>query len=95
MMSLMAAVPAHIAAKAVSHPLRSRILEMLAEEVSSPNELAGKLDERLPNVSYHVRTLLDLGCVELVRTAQRRGAIEHYYRAKVRVTISREAIPKP
>ena len=42
------------------------------------------IDERLPNVSYHVRALLDLGCIELVRTAQRRGAIEHYYRAIVR-----------
>ena len=27
------------------------------------------------------RTLLDLKCIELVRTAQRRGAIEHYYKA--------------
>ena len=42
------------------------------------------IDERLPNVSYHVRALLELGCVELVSTAQRRGAIEHYYRAVVR-----------
>jgi hypothetical protein len=42
------------------------------------------IDERLPNVSYHVRALLELGCVELVSTAQRRGAIEHYYRAIVR-----------
>src|SRR5919106_936821 len=46
--------------------------------------LAEMLDERLPNVSYHVRVLLDLGCIELVRTAQRRGAIEHYYRAVTR-----------
>ena len=39
------------------------------------------IDERLPNVSYHVRALHELECIELVRTAQRRGAIEHYYRA--------------
>jgi len=31
-----------------------------------------------------VRALQDLGCIELVDTAQRRGAIEHYYRAVVR-----------
>jgi hypothetical protein len=42
------------------------------------------IDERLPNVSYHVRALHELECIELVRTAQRRGAIEHYYRAIVR-----------
>jgi DNA-binding transcriptional ArsR family regulator len=68
-------------AKALSHPLRARILVILNEQVASPNEIAGMLDERLPNVSYHVRALVDLECIELVRTAQRRGATEHYYRA--------------
>src|SRR5918997_5591895 len=71
-------------AKALSHPMRARILGILDERVASPNEIAETIDERLPNVSYHVRALLDLGCIELVDTAQRRGAIEHYYRAIVR-----------
>jgi DNA-binding transcriptional ArsR family regulator len=71
-------------AKALSHPMRARILGILDERVASPNEIAEAIDERLPNVSYHVRALLDLGCIELVDTAQRRGAIEHYYRAIVR-----------
>lgn len=68
-------------AKALSHPLRARVLAILNERVASPNEIADILEERLPNVSYHVRALVDLECIELVRTAQRRGAIEHYYRA--------------
>jgi DNA-binding transcriptional ArsR family regulator len=71
-------------AKALSHPMRARILAILNEQVASPNEIAQMIDERLPNVSYHVRALHDLGCIELVRTAQRRGAIEHYYRALTR-----------
>jgi DNA-binding transcriptional ArsR family regulator len=71
-------------AKALSHPMRARILGILDERVASPNEIAEMIDERLPNVSYHVRALLDLGCIELVDTAQRRGAIEHYYRAVIR-----------
>ena len=71
-------------AKALSHPMRARILMILNERVASPNEIADTIDERLPNVSYHVRALLELGCIELVDTAQRRGAIEHYYRAVVR-----------
>lgn len=71
-------------AKALSHPMRARILVILDERVASPNEIAEMIGERLPNVSYHVRALLDLGCIELVDTAQRRGAIEHYYRAVVR-----------
>jgi len=71
-------------AKALSHPLRAHILAILNDQVASPNEIADMLDERLPNVSYHVRALSDLGCIELVRTAQRRGAVEHYYRALAR-----------
>jgi DNA-binding transcriptional ArsR family regulator len=71
-------------AKALSHPMRARILVILNERVASPNEIAETIDERLPNVSYHVRALLELGCIELVDTAQRRGAIEHYYRAIIR-----------
>jgi DNA-binding transcriptional ArsR family regulator len=71
----------HRLAKALSHPLRARIFTILNERVASPNEVADMLEERLPNVSYHVRALVDLECIELVRTAQRRGATEHYYRA--------------
>ena len=71
-------------AKALAHPLRVQLLSLLNEGVASPNELAKKLDEPLTNVSYHVRMLHDLGCIELVDTAPRRGALEHYYRAVVR-----------
>ena len=71
-------------AKALSHPMRARILAILNERTASPNEIAETIHERLPNVSYHVRALVDLDCIELVDTAQRRGAIEHYYRALVR-----------
>jgi DNA-binding transcriptional ArsR family regulator len=85
-------------AKAFSHPLRARILSRLNEGVASPNELAGELGEPLGNVSYHVRALLDLGCVELVETAPRRGAVEHYYRATERALCDDDAwaqIPAP
>ena len=60
----------------------ARILAILNDRVASPNEIAGMINERLPNVSgYHVRALHELECIELVRTARRCGAIEHYYRA--------------
>src|SRR5215210_1939964 len=75
-------------AKALSHPMRARILMILNERVASPNEISEMIDERLPNVSYHVRALLELGCIELVDTAQRRGAIERYFRGIVRPFLS-------
>jgi DNA-binding transcriptional ArsR family regulator len=67
--------------KALAHPLRIRILAVLAERSASPVQLAAKLDATLGTVAYHVRTLHSLGLVELVDTRQRRGATEHYYRA--------------
>ena len=67
--------------KALAHPLRIRMLTVLNQRIASPSELAGELDEPIGNVSYHMRTLADLGMVELVRTEPRRGAVEHYYRA--------------
>jgi DNA-binding transcriptional ArsR family regulator len=71
-------------AKALSHPLRAHVLSILNERVASPNQIATELDEPLGNVSYHVKTLAQMGCIELVRTEPRRGAIEHFYRAVVR-----------
>ncbi|HEY8583417.1 MAG TPA: winged helix-turn-helix domain-containing protein [Capillimicrobium sp.] len=81
-------------AKALAHPLRAKVLARLNEGVASPNELSRELDEPLGNVSYHVKALLELGCIELVDTAQRRGAIEHYYRAIARARIDDSAFKK-
>ena len=75
-------------AKALSHPLRMQILTILGQRVASPVELATELDVPLNNLSYHVRTLLDLGCIELVGTEPRRGTLEHFYRAIERPIIS-------
>ena len=66
-------------AKALSHPLRVRILSMLEEHDASPVQLAGRLEATLGTVAYHVRTLERLGLVEMVATHQRRGATEHVY----------------
>src|SRR5215216_68792 len=65
--------------KALAHPLRIRILAMLADRSASPVQLSSQLDATLGTVAYHVRTLHSLGLVELVDTRQRRGATEHYY----------------
>ena len=77
--------------KALSHPLRVRILALLQERTASPRELAEWLGATLGTVSYHVRALHDFGLIELVRTTQVRGAIAHHYRARVRPRVSDEA----
>jgi DNA-binding transcriptional ArsR family regulator len=77
--------------KAMSHPLRVRILALLGERIASPVELAGWLDASLGTVAYHVRTLERIGLIELARETRVRGAVEHHYRATERPTVSDEA----
>jgi DNA-binding transcriptional ArsR family regulator len=74
--------------KAMSHPLRVRILAMLDERKASPNQLSGWLDASLGTVAYHVRTLEQLGLIELVDETRVRGAVEHHYRAKERPVVT-------
>jgi hypothetical protein len=64
---------------------------MLDEQEASPVVLAKKLGQPLGTVSYHVRTLHDLGLLDLVRTRQRRGATEHVYRTRERPALRGEA----
>ena len=74
--------------RAISHPLRHRLLGMLDGRIASPNQLARELGLPLGRVSYHIRLLSDLGAIELVRTEPRRGALEHFYRAVTTVWFS-------
>jgi DNA-binding transcriptional ArsR family regulator len=77
--------------KAMSHPLRVRILALLDERAASPVELAGWLGATLGTTAYHVRTLERIGLIELVRETRVRGAVEHHYRSRARPTVSDEA----
>jgi DNA-binding transcriptional ArsR family regulator len=78
-------------AKALAHPLRTRILAALEGRTASPSELAGELDAPLGVVSYHVRRLATLGFLKLVKREPRRGAVEHYYTATSRPRITNAA----
>lgn len=77
--------------KALSHPLRLRILALLEEMQASPVQLADHLDATLGTVAYHVRMLERLGLVELVATHQRRGATEHVFAARPHPRVSDSA----
>jgi DNA-binding transcriptional ArsR family regulator len=77
--------------KALSHPIRVRVLALLEERMASPVELAEVLGVSLGSVSYHVRNLHRLGLIELKKETRRRGAIEHHYRAKERPSVSDKA----
>jgi DNA-binding transcriptional ArsR family regulator len=66
-------------AKALSHPLRSHILVTLGDRIASPNEIARELGLAARDLDYHVKVLLEMGMIQLVRREKRRGAREHFY----------------
>src|SRR5829696_8730435 len=77
--------------RALSHPLRIRIMGVLEQRTATPKELAQTLGVRLENIAYHVRALRDFGLIELERSEQVRGAIAHFYRARARPRITARA----
>ncbi len=78
-------------AKALAHPLRTRVLAALEDRTASPSQLAAELDVPLGVLSYHVRRLAALGFLRLVRRVPRRGAVEHFYTAAVRPPVTKQA----
>lgn len=68
--------------KALSHPLREHVLAVLNERVASTSEIGREIDLDVPAFYHHVEVLEDLGCVERVESRHRRGAEEHFFRAK-------------
>lgn len=83
---------------AISHPLRVHILDTLGEGTASPSDLAREVGVDVNYVAYHFKELEKLGYVELVDTQQRRGAVEHYYRARTKVLLEDHAwerVPLP
>ncbi len=70
---------------AIAHPLRRRILRLLADcsEQSSPAKIAKEFHLHVGMISYHVRVLQKLGAVELTDEGMVRGAVEHFYETTI------------
>ncbi|MBS1887684.1 MAG: winged helix-turn-helix transcriptional regulator [Actinobacteria bacterium] len=66
---------------AVSHPIRSKCLVILAERVASPAEISRELGSEVTTIGYHVTALAEAGLIEEVGNRPVRGALEHFYRA--------------
>ncbi len=78
-------------AKALSHPLRVRILEGVNERAMSPVEFEREYGGApLGTISYHFRELAKFGCLELVEELPRRGAVEHVFQATTRASFTDE-----
>jgi len=71
--------------RALAHPLRQRILQLLTDAPSTNQQLALALGVSPPRLHFHVRELLAAGLIELVAERPKGGVIEKYYRAGARV----------
>ena len=76
--------------KALAHPIRICILEELQGRMASPSDLSRETGHSIGVISYHANTLTNCGCLELVRTEPRRGALEHFFRATPRSFIGHQ-----
>jgi DNA-binding transcriptional ArsR family regulator len=75
---------------ALKHPVRVRILEVLNEGPRSPSQFVEEglvpkehyttYQKALSLASYHFRELEKEGCLKVIESIPRRGAIEHVYR---------------
>jgi DNA-binding transcriptional ArsR family regulator len=71
--------------KALAHPTRVDILNILIEGPSSPSRIAKRLDNVSLNLtSHHIKVLRELDCVELEEEVRHGGRTEHIYRLSKR-----------
>ncbi|MDX2128441.1 MAG: helix-turn-helix domain-containing protein [Chloroherpetonaceae bacterium] len=70
--------------KAISDPLRMKILTVLSSNIMTTKQVAEYLGETVNKLYYHVDALEEVGLIRLVKTQQNRGTIEKYYHAVAR-----------
>lgn len=87
--SIQAETPGQL--KAIFHPLRSQILDLVLERAATVTELAAALDRPKSTVAYHVDVLVDVGMLRVVRTRQVRAIEERFYGRTGRTIVVGEA----
>jgi len=70
--------------KALTHPLRQRILECFALSARTTKQVAEELGEKPTRLYHHVSALARAGLIHLVETRPKRGTTEKYYAAVAR-----------
>jgi DNA-binding transcriptional ArsR family regulator len=65
--------------KALAHPLRSTLLELVLERAATVSELAAAVERPKSTVAHHVNVLVDAGMLKVVRTRRVRAIEERFY----------------
>jgi DNA-binding transcriptional ArsR family regulator len=77
--------------KAIGHPVREHILAVLNERTASAREISEELGADVSSFYHHMEELENLECIERVGTKQKRGAKEHFFKARRTVFFDDEA----
>ena len=79
--------------KAIAHPRRLDILKTFDKEPLSAKQLSEILDEPHAKINYHIKTLYNVGILELVEEKIKSGIVEkYYYPTANNIVISRKII---
>jgi DNA-binding transcriptional ArsR family regulator len=65
--------------KALGHPLRHRLINVLRQRPATLGQLAAALGSTKGTIGYHVRVLLDAGLLRPTGTRTVRGGTEQYF----------------
>jgi DNA-binding transcriptional ArsR family regulator len=68
--------------KALGHPVREHLLAVLNERIASASEIGDELGAEVSSFYHHIEELERLECIERVASRRRRGASEHFFRAR-------------
>jgi len=77
--------------KVLGHPVREHLLAVLNERVASAREIGEEIGADVSSFYHHIEQLEELGCIERVESRKRRGAWEHFFRAKKTLFFDDEA----
>ncbi len=82
--------------KAVGHPLRTAVLQLLHERAATVTELATALERPKSTVAHHVDVLTRTGLLRVVRTRRVRAVEERFYGRTARMFyVSAGSSPAP
>ncbi len=71
--------------RAMGHGIRSRILDLLLDRAATVNELAEAIGRPSSTVAYHVKVLVDVDMLKVVRTRKVRAIEERFYGRTARI----------
>jgi DNA-binding transcriptional ArsR family regulator len=71
--------------RAMAHPVRGTILDLLLERAATVGELAAAIGRPASTVAHHVGVLSDAGMLKVVRTRRVRAIDERYYGRTARI----------